>query len=377
MIKHKKHRIYLLDIIRIVCALLIFMRHSISMYSCTYGSQSVDEVIISLTGPVMSMFFILSGFSISYSNYSDEEWDYRKTNQFYAKRLVQIIPTYLLIHVLWLILGSDSFMRWAFLTPFELTVLQSMYPNIFGVLHNGGTWFISCLLLSYLIYPAARGILFRLNKKTILFLTAITMFLLVYIPAVGAYYALGGIYSNPVFRSLEFVFGVLVSNCAITASELCNNEKNKLPKNLVGLSICVIGCVIFVHFLKNPMSIGNPKLGLCNSQLILYPLIVCLLCVSVVMRCKALENNKLLNYFSGLTYYFYIFQLILWTVTASVSGLIEKVSGIEVASDIARIALSFTICLLMSVAVNAFFDKPIKNFCFNHFSIFKQKNPQS
>ena len=373
MIKHKKHRIYFLDIIRIVCALLIFMRHSISMYSCTYGSQSIDDVICALTSPVMSMFFILSGFSINYSNYSDEEWDYRKTNQFYAKRLVQIIPTYLLIHVLWLILGSDSFMRWAFLTPFELTVLQSMYPNIFGVLHNGGTWFISCLLISYLIYPAIRGILFRLNKKTILFLTAITMFLLVYIPAVGTYYALGGIYSNPVFRSLEFVFGVLVSNCTITASELCNDEKNRLLKNTLGLLICIIGCVLLVHFIKNPMPIGNPKLGLSNSQLMLYPLIVVLLCVSVVMRCKALENNKILNYLSSLTYYFYILQLILWTVTDSISDLIEKASGIEVTSGIARIALSFTICLLMSAAANAFFDKPIKNFCFNHFGIFKQK----
>ena len=377
MPSYRKHRIYFLDIIRIICALLIFMRHSITMYGCTYGSQSVDEVITALTSPVMSMFFILSGFSINYSNYSNQEWDYQKTRQFYIKRLVQIMPTYVLIHVLWLAFGRDSFIRWLFLTPFELTVLQSMYPNIFGVLHNGGTWFISCLLISYLLYPAIRGILFHQKPKTIFLSTAVTLFLLVYLPAIGNYYALGGIYSNPIFRSLEFAFGILISNCTILASQFIKDEKNQLSKNALGTGFIFIGSVIFVNFLANPTMIGNPKLGLSIAQLIIYPFFALALSISTIMRCSVLEENKLLKYLSSLTYYFYILQLVLWKITDAISGLIEKTVGISLSSGSARIALSFTICILMSALVGSFFDKPIKKFCFNRFSVFNQKSNQA
>ena len=69
-----KHRLFLLDIIRIICALLIYGRHSITMYGCTYG-HLLDSVICSLTGSVMTCFFVLSGFALYYQ-YSSKKFDY-------------------------------------------------------------------------------------------------------------------------------------------------------------------------------------------------------------------------------------------------------------------------------------------------------------
>lgn len=129
---------------------VIFIRYSITMYGCSFGSAAIDNLIPDLTS-VMSMFFILSGFLINYGNLDTPEYDNLEIKQFYAKRLVQVLQTYLLIHCLWLVLGSNSLLRWTFLTPLKLFALQSMYSNIFGVLHNGGIWFISCFLMAYVL----------------------------------------------------------------------------------------------------------------------------------------------------------------------------------------------------------------------------------
>lgn len=369
-----RHRLYGVDIIRIVCALLIFMRHSISMYGCSYGSAAIDELIISLTSPVMSMFFILSGFSINYGNLDKPEWDYLKTKQFYAKRLVQILPTFLLIHCLWLILGGDSFLRWAFLTPLELSVLQSMFPNIFGILHNGGTWFISCLLMAYVLYPVIRTLLLGLGKKAVYCITAVIIFLLTYLPIVGNYYALGGVYSNPVYRCIEFAFGVLISYSAYYISTNAAFEKHQTISSIVTAAFSLLLFAIFSYFLINGSAVGIGKLVFPLSSISLYPFILFTLCATFVSRCSWLENNKLLKYLSGLVYYFYILQLLLWKISDAVIHGLNKVLGIDLSSNVSRLTVSFIICLLLSIVLFEFFDKPIKRFCFNRFNIFSKKS---
>lgn len=370
----RHHRLYGVDIVRIVCALLIFMRHSITMYGCSYGSATADNLIISLTSPVMSMFFILSGFSINYGNLGKPEWDYLKVKQFYAKRLVQILPTYLLIHCLWLILGGDSFIRWAFLTPLELSVMQAMYPNIFGILHNGGTWFISCLLMAYVLYPVIRALLLGLGKKTVYCVTAVTVLLLIYLPVAGSYYALGQVYSNPVYRCLEFALGVLISYSAYHISTSADFEKNGNLTAIVATAVSLLLFALFSYFLINGSAIGHGKLVLALSSLCLYPFIMFTLCASFISRCPWLENNKVIKYLSGLVYYFFILQLFLWKISDAVIKGLRGISGADLSSNISKLTISFTICLLLSVILFEFFDKPIKRFCFNRFSIFSRKS---
>ncbi len=51
MVVLKKHRLFIIDIVRIICALLIYMKHSITMYGCSYG-YILDIIIKKMTGPV-------------------------------------------------------------------------------------------------------------------------------------------------------------------------------------------------------------------------------------------------------------------------------------------------------------------------------------
>lgn len=114
-----KHRLFLIDILRVLCALLIYMRHSITMYCCTYGSPVFDGWIVDLTSPVMTCFFILSGFSIHYQHMEEEvtsDW----TREYLKRRLISIMPCYLLVVVIWPFAYPAQLEDWVLLLPVDL-----------------------------------------------------------------------------------------------------------------------------------------------------------------------------------------------------------------------------------------------------------------
>ena len=367
----KKHRIWGIDIIRIICALNIYMGHSITMYGCSYGSEAINNYILTCRGPVMTMFFVLSGFSLYYSNYGRFSLEYSSTMKFYAKRAVQILPTYIALHFLYLFLGNDSFIRWLFMTPFEFTFLQSMYPNIFGVLHNGGTWFISCIMIAYMAFPVIFSVFIHLSEKAIYMITAVFMFMLVYIPFLSNYYSLGGNYSNPLFRILEFAFGMLCCACSINIGRFALSVKNKTVLNLASVLVAIVFTFLLLKSLASPVVIGSGKFVILLSALIEYPVFLIILCAFYICRSRVLEGNAVLHYCSGLIYYFFILQLILWNVTDLVFSFAES-AGLNFIqkTNSGKLIVSFAICALLSVVMCEFIDKPVKNYCFKKLSIF-------
>ena len=372
-ISYQRHRISGIDIIRIVCALLIYMGHSIGSYGCTYGSQLADAIIFSARSPIMSMFFMLSGFSISYNYLNGNEWDYHATRQFYAKRLIQIVPAYLLIHILWLFLGKDSFIRWLFLTPLELTALQSMYPNIMGLLHNGGTWFISCLLISYLIYPILRCIFHDSKPGTVFSCTICITAALIYLPFIDHYYSLGGaVYTNPVLRALEFTLGVLANYCAFYISRSRDHVRHSFRIGTSGFVISVLLCVVLIYLRIDPVVLGSRKLAFTLDSLLLYPILMIILYISYISRSSFLENNRVLKYMSGLIYYFFILQLVLWRITDFAFAVIRCITGTDLKTNSIKIVLSFSICLILSIAISELINKPFSKWCFRKLSVFRQ-----
>ena len=121
--RENRRRIFGLDVLRIICALLIYGRHSITMFGCTYGTVW-DQKIIDTTAFVMTCFlFGREGHGLIC---------------FYIKRMLSILPAYYLIHVVWLVFHKELWADWIFLTPTELTGMQAAYQSLFGMLHNGG-----------------------------------------------------------------------------------------------------------------------------------------------------------------------------------------------------------------------------------------------
>lgn len=210
LIRAKKRRFFLLDIIRVVCAFLIYARHSITMFGCTYG-HFCDVLFTSLTSPVMTCFFILSGFSIHYQHREDElneTW----TRNYLKKRLISIMPCYLLVVLLWPLVYPEQIRDWLVLLPVDLIGIQTFYRSLFGILHNGGTWFVSCLLFAYLIYPIIKAVLRGANRWVSVIGLMGIHFLLMYSVAVISIFSLDSLYSNPIARAAEFSLGVIFSD---------------------------------------------------------------------------------------------------------------------------------------------------------------------
>ncbi len=161
----KKHYIGL-DIIRIVSALVICMFHTTIHLECDYG---ILNGFSKMGAIFMTMFFLLSGFSL-FVNWAGEDLnDYFQIKKFLKRRFLGIVPMYyvacVIFEVFALWTGKESLWQVVILSPVETLVIQSFFSSLFDFTHNGGTWFISCLLICYLLYPYFQELIKKRRKK--------------------------------------------------------------------------------------------------------------------------------------------------------------------------------------------------------------------
>lgn len=341
---HRKERLIFLDLIKIFSAIVIYMGHSIKMFGCSYGNQKLDTVVLAARILVMICFFVVSGFSIYYNNSEINILNTDNLKNFYIKRFMTIAPTYFLIHILSYILVDTSIRQAIYATPIDILCLQSMYGGLFGILHNGATWFISSLMLGYFVYPLVQELI-NANKNH-LSLVAIIFFIIILYSEIVMPQVFGTPpgYVNPVFRAIQFSSGVV-----LCATLLKGNQTFKFSKML--LINLFIACILMTMF-----SFYN---GMGKEYLILPAgcfLIFAGLIVSFYVRPKRLTQNRLIRYASGLSYYFFILQAFLWNI----AGPICEFTGLN--NNKWKILISFSLCVILSVLMNELFDKPVKKF---------------
>ena len=156
-----------LDLFRVSLALLIFLFHSNMHFGCHYG---LFDHFVRMGAIAMTGFFMLSGYALNLSN-KNVLTDISEYKKFLLKRLISIVPLYYfvaIIHVLFF--SGDSWQSELLLFPIEALGLQSFFSSLFTVSHNGGTWFISCLLPCYLLFPFLQWLFRNLsgNEKMVL-----------------------------------------------------------------------------------------------------------------------------------------------------------------------------------------------------------------
>lgn len=344
----KREHLAILDIIKICCAVLIYMRHSITMFGCTYGSSLVDGLICATTSPIMVCFFVVSGFSIYYNNSNRNLLDAGELRTFYKKRFITLFPIYILVHMLSYVLVVNTVQQKIYSTPVELLGLQSMYGGLFGISHSGATWFISSLLLGYFIYPLVQELL-KMNQRCIYLVTSVIFFVLVYSEVVMLQiFGVQPGYVNPVFRAMQVAFGAALC-MAFTEDDKGNNKKAAIMM-VANLIITGLLTVFALHYKMGIEYVTTP---------IYYYLIAFAMLISIKFKPSLLTKSKLIKYAGSLTFYFFILQVFLWRLSAKVCGL----TGFE--SNKGKLLVSFVLCVALSIICKELFDKHAQKYLKN------------
>lgn len=344
----KREHLAILDIIKICCAVLIYMRHSITMFGCTYGSSLVDGLICATTSPIMVCFFVVSGFSIYYNNSNRNLLDAGELRTFYKKRFITLFPIYILVHMLSYVLVVNTVQQKIYSTPVELLGLQSMYGGLFGISHSGATWFISSLLLGYFIYPLVQELL-KMKRSCIYIATSVIFFVLVYSEVVMLQiFGVQPGYVNPVFRAMQVAFGAALC-MAFTEDDKGNNKKAAIMM-VANLIITGLLTVFALHYKMGIEYVTTP---------IYYYLIAFAMLISIKFKPRLLTKSKLIKYAGSLTFYFFILQVFLWRLSAKVCGL----TGFE--SNKGKLLVSFVLCVALSIICKELFDKHAQKYLKN------------
>ena len=341
---YAKRRLFLLDFVRIICAFLIWGKHSRSVYGCDYP-YIIKVIFYATTSPVMTLFFILSGFSLHYQHKAellDSDW----IKAFYKKRLISIIPSYFLVCLVYPFCFPEQIKDWVVLLPVDLFGIKTIYRTLFGILHNGGTWFVSCLLFCYIIYPIVKVIINNSNKLISLIILLVIHFLLMYSNIVIMHYSLDSLYSNPITRCFEFSIGIIFAELVFSFD---------IPNKHIYSGWFV---VIYVTLISLILGILSSKDNLQNFILTFFPIpvILIILLLSTKIFCERLENSKVLSTFSGMSYQFFLAQIFLWKITDELLHLF----GLK--GNLFKIFGSLGLCTLISYLVYKFYDKPVKKF---------------
>ena len=245
----KPNRIAGLDMLRISLAILIYMFHSRMHFGCSY---SCLNGFVSVGAIAMTGFFLLSGYSLRLV-YGDKNLiEKHNLGKFYLKRILGIIPLYYFFAILFILFcGEESLLDNILLFPIEVLGLQSTFTSLFGVTHNGGTWFISCIILAYLIYPFIQFISKQLSSRYVLLLLILLVFLDIWGAVISRRFNTAWTYDNPFYRIAEFTCGVLVAQMNMEYDNKLSNFMRSwgaLVCSVLFLFIGVLFARYFLHF---------------------------------------------------------------------------------------------------------------------------------
>ena len=246
-------------------------------------------------------------------------------------------------------LGDYSILDEAILAPVEILGIQSNFHTIFGFSHNGGTWFISCILMCYLVYPLIQEVAKQISNKAKIIIILLMGFILLYAPFVQWRFDTVTIYANPFFRILEFAIGVIL------ASLKPQLDENKLVKKYVynwffvlAVDILmIIGVTIAVHL---GISVGNYML----YSWVCLPCFIAMLVGLSGVESTRLSESKAIKYGSAIGYVFFLAQLYSNKICKFV------IAKFSITNNLLIILLGWSVCIVIALILHEIFEKPIK-----------------
>lgn len=344
----RTERLIGLDIFRIAAALIVFLFHSAIHIGCNYG---IAEPFVEMGAVFMTGFFMLSGFLMYYIYGKRNLTEIREIISFYKKRFACIMPVYYAVSILFVfVLGNETIFQNIMIAPVEILGFQSLFTSLFSVSHNGGTWFISCILFCYLLFPFLQNCIKQIKFQSKIALIVFLGGILLYAPIVVRLFELSDIYSNPIFRMFEFLLGGLL------AAMLPELEKHSIVSkvflNRKAIFLELVFMIVMVSFIY--------QRGIARGDYMLYSWIVLpIFCMMIpalaVSQWPILGKYKMIEFLSELSYSFFLAQFFVWP-------LMRK---IDVNSNLLRIISSILLCMGIAFMLHKLIETPCKKWLLN------------
>lgn len=328
-----RRRVAGLDLLRVAMALLIYMFHSNMHFGCSYG---ILNSFVSVGALAMTGFFMLSGYALRLVYGEKNLIEKNELSRFYVKRMIGILPLYYTLALLYMVfLGKENWMENLMLLPIEALGLQTTFTSLFGVTHNGGTWFISCLLLGYLIYPFLQTVVSQLSTKQKVLMLFVLMGIELWATIIRIQFHTAWLYENPFYRILEFTMGLIVADVNMTAD-------GGVMRALRSLWVTIgVGVVMLLS-----VSIINARWGISDYMFLNWIVLPCFILMLFGLghnRVAWLERSNVLSYASKISYAFFLSQYFAWPI----GRWFVECTGYN--TNWIRIMITFSTCIVISI----------------------------
>lgn len=271
----------------------------------------------------------------------------RKHRAFYLKRLISILPLYYAVALLYIIfLGKETLGENLLLAPVELLGLQANFAGLYSVTHNSGTWFVSCILICYLVFPLLQIVLTQCSVRARVLLILFCATALLASPHVVKNMKTASIYATPLFRAMEFTIGAVL--CSLK-EEIAREKGYRLlaswPAVLLEFAVLAAGVS---NAVACEYSVGDYMM----YNWLALP-VFCLMLVSITgISAPRLQNNRILGYLCEISYAFFFAQFFTWKTTKFL------LDAVHCGSNIVKLIGSFCICMIFTVLLHEAAERP-------------------
>lgn len=340
-----RKRLYALDILRLAAAVGVFLFHGNIHMGYNYG---VVTLFFSQGAVFMTAFFMLSGFVCDYQYGSRNLLQKEELWGFLKKRFLSVYPLYLGVYGIYLAVYHPLGLKKNLLiAPIELLGLQAFFPGSFFVLHNGGTWFLSCLLVAYFLFPYMAAGIRMLGVGWKWALLGILYLLCALAPWICSVFNFSDVYSNPLLRTFEFVIGCLTADVMLSRLQL---RPNRAFGGLIAATILLglgIGGFQYIGF-------GDYR----SYQFWCIPLFaVILVCLAGAdgEKLNRVLKNRIVRYCCDISFAFFLAQFFVWDISRWLFSLWAGEIG-----GVVKIILSFVINVALAVFLHEIVEKYIR-----------------
>ncbi|UOQ97091.1 acyltransferase [Hymenobacter sp. 5317J-9] len=337
--------------LRFLAALYVFLFHIHLAMPMKFLPAPV-WTLIGLGALGVNLFFVLSGFILTYAHLKDypaaemPTADYYKS--FMLKRVARIYPAYIIGLLIYWVVNSYVEPRqptWP-VVALDSTMLQSYFPALSMQWFGKSGWSVSTEFFFYLLFPFLLPLLLRIRTKCALMAWLVATVLVGSIP--GLYTALQPhvllaetVYSFAPSRLPEFVSGILLGLLIL-------RHGFRVPE-WVPIVMTAVSALYLAKW-------GSALKGYTAHNIVAIPTVIAL--ITVVVRAESTHffswlGSGFMQYLGRISYSFYIMQL---PVRAVQLGLLNR--GIIKITDYYVIAPLFLLNVVLAIAMYEVVEKP-------------------